>query len=82
MIFCFDIKREAELAFFQKLTTSDGRVVFVNCDLITSLQPLAGATSKPFTRLTFDREHTLAVQEDPHHILGGLPADRLADKPL
>lgn len=61
------------MALFVQMTTSDGREIIVNVDAITRMEALAN-----FTRITFDRDNSIAVKDSPHHIIGGLPSDRTA----
>lgn len=51
-----------------KLTSADGREVFVNTDEIVAMEGFQG-----FTRITFTSGTEMAVKESPHHIIGGLP---------
>jgi hypothetical protein len=58
-----------QMANFVKLTNAVGGVpVYINVDLITSIQPKDSPTSHT-TMLVFDKENTLLVEQDVDQLL-------------
>jgi hypothetical protein len=59
------------MAFFVKMTTTDGRDIHVNVDTITRLERYGD-----YTTIYFDRDNAVSVKDAPVDILAALGGDR------